>query len=119
MSIDDSYGTADETNHNETVGIAPIHHHQHQHINYIDAPMKRKKKSSEAHTYGSFVAYCFCVNYILGVGVLGRYFLMCCCNGAILNSFKCILLKYAIILKSFNYFQFNEWSTSRLIENIQ
>nr|CAG4714004.1 unnamed protein product [Naegleria fowleri] len=71
MSIDDSYGTADETNHNETVGIAPIHHHQHQHINYIDAPMKRKKKSSEAHTYGSFVAYCFCVNYILGVGVLG------------------------------------------------
>jgi amino acid permease len=26
---------------------------------------------SENHTYGSFVAYCFCVNYILGVGVLG------------------------------------------------
>ena len=28
------------------------------------------KKPSHG-TYGSFVAYCFCVNYILGVGVLG------------------------------------------------
>jgi hypothetical protein len=34
--------------------------------------IEKKNQSSGAHgTYGSFVAYCFCVNYILGVGVLG------------------------------------------------
>ena len=32
----------------------------------------QSRVKQESHgTYGSFVAYCFCVNYILGVGVLG------------------------------------------------
>jgi amino acid permease len=30
-----------------------------------------KKKQHSHGSYGSFIAYCFCVNYILGVGVLG------------------------------------------------
>ena len=32
-----------------------------------EAPVPKESHGS----YGSFVAYCFCVNYILGVGVLG------------------------------------------------
>ena len=43
-------------------------------LNIQNSPKgKQSKKSSQPHQYGSFVAYCFCVNYILGVGVLGRF----------------------------------------------
>lgn len=38
-----------------------------------NAPTRINSKKKKDHTYGSFVAYCFCVNYILGVGVLGRF----------------------------------------------
>ncbi len=41
-------------------------------IKGLSTDKKNESSGATAHgTYGSFVAYCFCVNYILGVGVLG------------------------------------------------
>ena len=54
----------------ETITSAPIRFDQSTQT----PPSLRKsnKSTTPVHTtYGSFVAYCFCVNYILGVGVLG------------------------------------------------
>ena len=65
----DEYATIGYNNNSSNIVDDDIH---------VGSAPKRniKQKGNEPHTYGSFVAYCFCVNYILGVGVLGKYQLL-------------------------------------------
>jgi hypothetical protein len=40
-------------------------------LNVTDSSIGTEASGAKSHMYGSFVGYCFTVNYILGVGVLG------------------------------------------------
>ncbi|KAL9658360.1 hypothetical protein ABK040_015680 [Willaertia magna] len=62
-----TYGTSEEKSNNSSTSEL-----LQNDLNIQNLPSKSSNPSEpKVHTYGSFVAYCFCVNYILGVGVLG------------------------------------------------
>ena len=60
--------------HNTTVKYHTVvtqTENDHDNNNQTISTAKKTPTPKGPHTYNSFVAYCYCVNYILGVGVLG------------------------------------------------